>query len=67
MEIIIFFGPAFVCIIIFYYLIKAAVSKGIDSSTEIQLLKSELRELNGRLKKIEGQQKVTGSNIDKKI
>jgi hypothetical protein len=42
-----------ISLIALYLIIRVAVKQGIDDSREIQILKSELRELNSRLREIE--------------
>ncbi len=50
-----------------YFIITFAVRNGIDKSNEIQILKSELRELNSRVRNIESESIQKGRRVDKKI
>lgn len=57
MTLVIFFG-------VLQALIKSAVSRGIDSSKEIQLLKNEIRDLNKRMK---SEENTDNHVLDEKI
>ncbi|WP_456271925.1 hypothetical protein [Bacillus sp. AK031] len=51
MEFIIFLTMFLFILIGFYFVIKAAVTDAINSSSEMKKLKTELRELNNQIKK----------------
>ncbi len=59
-------GYCIFILFILFLVIKAAVSKGIDSSMEIKMLKYEIRDLKEQLKTVQ-QDEQTTNIINKKI
>lgn len=50
MDAILIIGYSIFVLFLFFLIIKAAVSKGIDSSMEIKMLKYEIRDLKMQLR-----------------
>jgi hypothetical protein len=70
MELLEFFSVISVGVVIGFFVlflvIRAAVEQAINSSTEVRILKSELREVNSRLKSIQDDA-TKGNKIDSKM